>query len=140
MEREFKRLRPEFDIEREVNFICNQEVIEAPADENSKPKIFFNIFTKKPKVQPTIKTNPISKSKKKTAKSKPPGPKESLTRSAAQNNAQDIRKFMKIKKSPIKVAALQPVQLSIVSCEDQLVGGSEVRDRESGASNWDPGL
>ena len=93
-------------------------------------------------VQPTTKPNqnPKSKnSKKKTPKYQ--NKKESCTHSAAQNHAQDIRNFLKIKKSPSKLAALQPVHL-IVSCEDQLtnLGGSDVRERESEVANWDPGL
>ena len=79
-------------------------------------------------------------SKKKTTKYQ--NKKESCTHSAAQNHAQDIRNFLKIKKSPSKLAALQPVQILIVSCEDQLtnLGGSDARGRESEVANWDPGL
>ena len=109
LERELKRLRPEFDIDREVNFICNQERIGALTVENSKPKLLFDIFNPlkvKPKVQvqPSTKNNrksSIPKSKKKAATL--PNRKESLTQSAAQK---DIRYFMKLIKKP-------------PSCEDQ---------------------
>ena len=139
---ECKRLRPEFDHEREVNFICNQEENGATTDENSKPKNFFHIF--KPKkaqiqVQLPAKTNPKqtipkskSKPKKKTAIQIR---KESLTYSAAQNSSQDIRKFLKVK-SPIKLTAEDQLQQFM----NTNLGGSEVRDRESGEANWDPGL
>ena len=129
LEREFKRLRPEFDIEREVKFICNQEEIAPKTDENSKPMNLFDIFKKKPlKVQFPSKTNSKpsnQKSKKKTVKNQ--NRKESLTHSTTQKIPLDIRNFMKV----------------IKKSEDQLhtnLGGSEVRERESGEANWDPGL
>lgn len=136
-ERECKRLRPEFDHEREVNFICNQEENVATADENSKPKDFFQIFNPqkaKIKVQLPRKSNPKSKSTMKTANQIR---KESLTHSAAQKNSQDIRTFLKMK-APNKLASEDQNQLQ--QFVNTNLGGSEVRDGESGVSNWDPGL
>ena len=63
--------------------------------------------------------------------------KESLTHSAAQKNSQDIRTFLKMK-APNKLASEDQNQLQ--QFVNTNLGGSEVRDGESGVSNWDPGL
>ena len=120
-ERECKRLRPEFDIDRELLFFANspddernENKKDVPAVQCGKPSNLFDIFLRKtlPKTNPKISTS-------KPKKSKPPGPKEkSLTHSATQKT--DIRSFFNSSRDyeAIKLPFSPAAQLPIISHEN----------------------
>ena len=92
-EKECKRLRPEFDIEKELMFHSNstddisQQKKKIPAVQPRKPTNLFDVFLRKNPTEPNPK-NFVSKTKKSKVK-------KSLTHSTTQK-LQDIRTFFNL--------------------------------------------
>ena len=135
-ERECKKLRPEFDIDRELLFNSSPDDVRHTAVKYSKPpKKFFDIFEKKA----TTKSN----LKQKIAIPKPK--KIQLKKSLTPNTAQkDIRTFFdpnreyEASKLPFYSAAQLPIISEGKTINPKVQG--EVRARESELGNWDPGV